>query len=313
MFEEFLEAEQTGNLGYLPDVQPNFSMPEESSGWDRFREVMATVLPALAAAGAYKQGALGSFTGGMLDARQVHMQQEQMQARQEAQAQEMEIRRAEMERRAQAEQHAIEEAARRAEAQRQEAEANKQERERSILTETLKPFSGNPLYAEGIPANVAGGTVIQVPGLGAISLKDALERVGVAKQGENYLYGDAVTVKKPEPKAQRFAHYTVTEGGVQYRVTEDLDTGETLRKVRTGVEKAPKEPKDPAPTRRAYNWKDDNPDSETFGQEFRIVEDADGNVISKRPAGGTPAGASVMEPPAGKAPRKVGRFTVVED
>lgn len=55
------------------------------------------------------------------------------------------------------------------------------------------------------------------------------------------------------------------------------------------------------PTRKAYIWKDEDPDSDTFQQSFRIVEDGDGNEISKTRITGASSSAPAAPKSGGKS------------
>jgi hypothetical protein len=74
----------------------------------------------------------------------------------------------------------------------------------------------------------------------------------------------------------------------------------------------PRAPKEAAkPTRRAYTWKDDDPDSASFGKSFRIVEDENGNEIKKTPISGA-AGAAPPKPVASSSKYSIGQSVTLK-
>lgn len=200
----------------------------------RFTQAMRLIIPALAAAGAYKQGALGSFTGGFLDVTQAR-------AAQEAQAADRDVMRDLQRQGVDLERQRLLETTRQHDWERDQAslaatiqaklDAEKQaQTERTAIERALTPFSGNPLYSQGIDPEYAANAVVTVPGIGPINLREALERVGaVTAPDGKYLYG---TYKAPETPTTR-AFTTTEANGDVYRVTEDA-AGRELSRRRVG-------------------------------------------------------------------------------
>lgn len=164
---------------FTPDLDAS-KVPEPSSGGSgmaKFAAVMKQILPLIAAAGAFKQGALGSYTGGMLDVRE---QQRRAKAEEDDRAyrQRTEDRYGRQEDRVL---QGLEIQEQRYQAQQAAAqEAN----ERSLISQALAPLSKNPMYADGISPDEAQSLAINVPGLGVISLGEALQKMSVAQDDE---------------------------------------------------------------------------------------------------------------------------------
>lgn len=167
----------------------------EPSGFERFTEIMKTVLPLIAAAGAYRQGSLGSFTGGMLDVRQQQdafaADEEDRRFRQDQYQQEVDYRRSRDE-------ASAADAQARADRQARIDQQQEESRLRQVLKDTIAPLGKNKIYADGITVEEASGQTINVPGVGPVSLLEALRTVGVA-QDERGTYLPFAPLDEEEP------------------------------------------------------------------------------------------------------------------
>lgn len=202
----------------------------QGDGFSRFQSVLRAIVPAIAAASAYKNKTLGNFTEGYQANQELQRRTRADEMEQRLRAQSFGLQQQEFSQR-------IQDTLARAAAQQEQAKLAQETRERGLITSALQPFESNPLYAEGIPASVADGAVIDVPGIGRLSLKEALGRVGSAEQDGKYLYGKPAKPEKTPLITTRGPDGKPIRG-------EDKPGAAVYERPRAGA--APKEPKTPS-------------------------------------------------------------------
>lgn len=275
------------------------------SGRDRFAQLLKLVLPALAATYALKKGSgLGSYADGLMRGQSAsaeqadHVEQRRIQRDQIARQTANDSRAEAREHRLDAER--IDEHVAAAQQHQAAVEAAKQQSIHTALQHALDKAAENPGFMAKVNKAGPENFAIVVPGLGNVNLKDAFERLGVVHGQDGYEYGHPPAVEKTP---------LITGYGEDGKTPTRVPDAKGVK-----VYERPRAPKEPAKaTKRAYTWKDDDPDSDTFGKSFRIIEDEDGKVISKQPVTGVPA---PMPSHASTTPTvggtKIGRFTVTE-
>lgn len=238
-----------GQGGYVSDAIDQVAaqaqgLPAPSSGGGssmeaKLAQALQILLPVLAGSAAFRQGALGSFTGGYLNAKEDQRRAANDEAdnayRQEVLADNRAAR-----------EYARQQDENERQARAAEAAAAKEQAITASVEKALAPYRESPMYAEGIQPDIAASTQIMVPGIGPISLQQALERVGVAKTKEGRYIVNGKTAAKEPKKATR--GYTTTDAdGTIYRIIEDAETGKEISRTRIGAQpRTPKEPKAPA-------------------------------------------------------------------
>ncbi|MCR4342137.1 MAG: hypothetical protein NUW01_19850 [Gemmatimonadaceae bacterium] len=224
--------------------------PPEPSDPSAFSRVVRMLAPIIAAAGTYRQGALGSFMGGVQDVNQMR----QRQAETTASLRERQIERQQNDRyrrdsltqneayrrdslaRLQGEsdfrrQQAEETARLRAEAAAEKEAAQQQQFIAGAVSDAL---TGNPALVEQV--NQGADFMLQVPGLGPINLREAMVKAGIPQQGEKFV-GAA-------PKPERLIQFRTDTGS---ETTEELiPESDAVKRGPHVVSRAtPKEPKEP--------------------------------------------------------------------
>lgn len=233
-----------GQGGYVTDAvnqtaQAALKVDDGGGGWGgQLAQALKLIVPVLAASAAYRQGALGSLTNGFLSA------QEQQRRAADSEADNQYRRDVMQENRAARD----EEQRRRVEADQARMAAAAEARENALterINKALAPYRENPMYGEGIQPDIAASTQIVVPGVGSISLQEALERVGVAKTAEGrYIVSGKPMPKEPKKTTRGFT--TTDEAGRIYRITEDSETGREIERRAIGQQpRTAKEPKAP--------------------------------------------------------------------
>ncbi len=253
---------------------PAAPAPGGASNLDHFRKILQFALPAIATAYALKKGSgLGEYATGMLKGDQAAFEQrdhlEQRALQREGINRQIAYQNAQ-----EARQHRIEAAAIDRDVEERQrlqaaAEAAKAKAVHDALSRALDKAAENPAFMEKVNKGGPENFALTVQGVGNVNLKDAFDQLGVIKGPDGYEYGHAPA---PAPRKPLVTGYG-PDGKTPTRV-EDAPGVRTYERPR-----APKEGKQP--TKRAYTWKDDDPESETFGKSFRIVEDDNGKEISK--------------------------------
>ena len=270
------------------------SAPAGPSPWET---VLRAALPAVAGFFAARNGQLGSFTQG-------YGQMQAQQARQEQLDRQFQLEReqADLGRRREAARIAIEQqelAAKQEEArikredEKRKIEAAQKKAETEVVQKSLDEAAKNPLLNTLIATFGADAFTLKTP-LGPMSVAEAQKRGAIVP-------GQLGSPDLPKPERKPLIT-TPGPDGTPVRA-EDKPGLRVYERPRR-----PREPKEPAkPRTYRYTWKDDDPASDTYGQSFRVVEDENGNVISKTrmTAGAAPASSA-------GTPRsfKQGRFTV---
>lgn len=271
--------------------------PQAPQGGGTLESILRAALPALAGFYAGRQGQLGTFANSMAES-QGNLDQQEMRRQQLAMQQQRieqdDLRQAQMlarDDRNYQERHSemLSEAAGRigqeSERQRRVAEA---ERVRAIQG-ALNSAAFNPELNEKLRTLGPDSFVIDVPGIGKMNLAEALQAGADVPKN----LGDA----PPEPKAPSLVDDYQKDGTIR-----SVPNAPGL--VRRGK---PDKPEKPAKTQtRTFTWKDDDPDSPTFGQSFRITEDEQGTELSRRPIAAPKPAASHESTGA----VSVGRFQV---
>lgn len=270
-------------------------------GGGTLESILRAALPALAGFYAGRQGQLGTFAGAMaesqgnLDQQQFRQQQLDMQQQRIAQDDLRQAQALARDDRNYQERHSemLSEAAGRigaeSERQRKIAEA---ERVRAIQG-SLESAAFNPDLNEKLRTLGPDHFVIDVPGIGKMNLAEALQAGADVPKN----LGDAPPAPPREP--------LVTGLGPDGKTPTRVKDAPGVR-----VYEKPDKPEKPTKTAtRAFTWKDEDPDSPTFGQSFRIVEDDQGTELSRRPIAAPPKPAASHAPSSGGA-MSVGRFTV---
>lgn len=272
------------------------------SGTERFAQILRLALPAFATAYALKSGGgLGEFSHGLLQAedfnRRARADEAERQFRQDAVRRQIadEARRQAHENRLEAQN--MERITLERQRVQQQEQAARDKSLHDALVRAVDKASQNPDFFSKVNEVGPESYAISVPGFGNISLKDAFDKIGVIKGPEGYAYG--APPKKESPRLIT----GVGPGGAPTRV-EDKPGVRVYEKP-----EKPEKPERPRPN-RTYTWKDNDIESDTYGQSFRITEDADGNEISRRPLTAEPKMAPSHAPAAPGKGRKIGRFIV---
>jgi hypothetical protein len=141
--------------------------------------------------------------------------------------------------------------------------------------------------------------------MGNINIRAALDYVNTFKDAEGKYIERQPPVVPPEV---RKPYSSINDQGDT--VQDMLTQAEREAKGTTTTHKfvAPEGRRPEKPGRHFSTWKDDDPESDTFGQSFRIVEDDNGNVISKKRITGAVPAATAPGPPtkAGNAKDPLG-------
>ena len=305
------------------------------AGWE---EIIKLALPAVAGFYAGHKGQLGPYSQGYLQSQQIvdrsNLQRQQMEDQQlyrseqlrrqdiddQRQQQSLEMQMADRERNDVRQQQALESqlAQRDLMAQAQQAEAERKEKERqTALVQKHLEAAGQDYETSAMIQKLGKESFsIDVPGIGPINLQRAIEMGAVPPAN----FG---TATPPPPKQPAL----ITTPGPDGKPVRGIDApgapvyerpqnspealgvipgpggkpiygpkvaGAPVYERPRAIDTTPK-----SPVRRSFTWKDDDPDSETFGQTFRIVEDENGNEISKTRLTGTSSKAKPNAPVGG--------------
>lgn len=253
-------------------------------------EALRAALTGLAGFLAARQGQLGTFAGSMGQM----AQQQQMAAYRD---QQLQLQQAAQDRLVARDQAVAEREAaeadyrtRHEQMQQQQQWEHQQQLEQKLLREDIQRRFKNQLaldsnaYANVTAPDGLKNFAIDVPGLGVVNLGDAMSQYGLDISG---------AVKPPAAPART---PLITVPGPDGKPTRAED------KVGAKVYERPRAPKEPkaAPKNTVRIVKDDDIESLTYGKQFRVVTDADGNVVKTEP----------LSLSGTKAPTKIGRFTV---
>lgn len=265
-------------------------MPGGGSPQGSLSPVLQAALKGLAGLLAARQGQLGSFAGGYQQAEQ---QQANMAYRDQQLGMQQEAQRRLAEHEAfQQEQAQIDNdfKTRQLQAQQQAQWKEQEAYEAELFRKDVANRFDSILAADpNAYANVTApeglrNLSINVKGIGTVNLADAIEKYGYNLSGK----------VKPPTKPEREPLVTVPGPDGPMRAPD----GPGVK-----VYERPRVPKNATsgkPKRTTRIIKDDDPDSPTYGKQFRVVEDEEGNVIKQEPLN---LGATA-------APKKIGRFTV---
>jgi hypothetical protein len=222
-----LESRQigTGMLGPIAPLTPARVDPGPS-GFEQFQQIMQLVLPVLAAAGAYRKGALGSFTGGMLEGQQV-------QQRQQNEQRDFELRQKTADRQLRMEERQIKETELRHQLAETERKQREEERLDRVLARHIEAVQKNPASNAAVAAFGAKNFVMDVPGIGRINMEEALRRMPNGEVGVLPRPDKKSLVPVPNPKGKGAVYGTPKAGEPVYE-----------------RERVPREPREPrlAPT-----------------------------------------------------------------
>lgn len=260
----------------LPTPQPN-----------RLQQSLRYALPLLAAAYAAKTGGgFGNFTQGYLGAENIQQQHADRQAQIDLEKERVRREIAQYARaQAAEERRAADDAAKRVE----DIQLTREKTMHDTLQRAIDRAATDPDFMKRV--NEAGPENFTVPGMPGMNLRDAFEKLAVPRdESGEYYYGMTPTKTERTPLVTG-----VGPGGKPTRVKDE--PGVT-------VWERPTPPKEPTkPTRRAYTWTDTSPDDPNYpyGTSYRIVEDENGNVISKQPITG---GSTPPPAPAGTSGAK---------
>jgi hypothetical protein len=276
---------------------PSAGQPQDKIA--RLQAILKFAVPAIAAAYSMKSGGgADGFARGY--AGQENAFQEQ-QIRRDQLAEQKRARMEQEARQARADAMQAEAAQRALERQVAEDKAREDARIASVLRGAMGKAAENPAFMEKVNSAGAESFSITVPGLGPINVKEAFDRLGVIADDEGkYIYGKPREPKKKVP-------YRVDKGEATYEQMVDEDDPR-LSEPHVVSRTTPKEPK--SPTTRAYTIKDDDPASDTFGKSFRITEDAQGNIISRKMIELTDSSKPASAPAPTGTQKKIGRFIV---
>ena len=237
-------------------------LPDTGGGGPDVRSILHYALPLIAAAFAAKSGGFAGVGPGYLHGVQVKASLDNAKQAREYRQQQLALSE-------EARQIArVREARAQAENEAQAAQA-KTAAEDAAIRKALDGAAQNPDFIGKVNKAGPENFAITVPGIGNINLKDAFDRIGVIQGPEGYAYGKPPAPPKPPS--------LITGTDAQGRSTRVYD--------RPGVHpyEKPAKPEKPAKlTRRAFNWTDNDPSSDSFGQTFRVIEDENGNEISRR-------------------------------
>ncbi len=307
---------------------PQQAPPPQQGGSDwtsTLAQVLQLALPAVAGYVAGNKGQIGAYAHGFGEQQQVMHRQKMMEDqfaeqqmqhdRQAAYQDEQVMRQRAGDARAQSamEAQAADQELRQ-QAMQMDAERREKERQLALMQKRFDEASKDYGTSELVKQFGPNSFSIEVPGIGPVNLQRLAEMGGVPPAN----FGTAAPaqpplIETPAPSGDGAVWGPKVQGAPVYSkppvatkeplITIQGPDGPVRGKDGPGVrpyERPRAEGAASRPVRRSYTYKDEDPDSATFGQSFRITEDEDGNEINKvRITGGAiqPV-ASHAQPPA---------------